>query len=397
MNRIAIQELSTVFFERFNMSKSDAQHFVTTFFKVIQEGLESDGLVKVNGLGTFKIVNVDDRESVNVNTSERVVIEGHQKISFLPDSLMKEMVNKPFSGFETVVINDGVAFEEISDLSADAEDDDEEESEDECMDEVEEPEVENQETEADVSAAPLLNFDEEESTEPETIVEPETVAEPAPQTTEEVAEEPVVAEEEEPIAEKLETEAEPDEEIEEERSRWPLWAAACVACLLSFGIGYWFGLQKAQPKVEEAIVAEKAEAKLEKDSIVKAAEKPADTIEVRMPEAKPAMAEVKQSEEKPATAEVKQSEEKPDMDKYAAMDVRIRTGAYRIVGTQTTVKVRPGMTIKKIARQQIGEELACYIAAYNDMKENDSLTVGQEIKIPKLEWKKKSKAKDNKQ
>ena len=406
MSRIAIQELSAVFVEKFNMSKAEAQRFVTTFFSLIQEGLERDNLVKINGLGTFKVINVDERESVNVNTGERVVIEGHQKISFQPDALMKEMVNKPFSGFETVVINDGVVFEEISDVPAETEDVDEEEHEEEFMAEVEQPETVNPKIDTEASDAPLLDFGEE------------TTIEPNEPTVPTIEEEPVNADE--PKIEEHPEDADNDEEEDKEEEKgnntasshemsklqimldepenikprigWPLWAAAIVACLVSFGIGYWLGTQKTQLKVEDAIVAENTVDQPDNDSIAKTA---ADSMT-----AQNTAKSQKPAEElpKPAAAEEKKSDEQPVLDKYEAMDSRIRTGAYRIVGTETTVKARPGMTIKKIARVYIGEELACYIAAYNDMKENDTLAAGQEIKIPKLEWKKKkSKTKENKQ
>lgn len=382
MSRISIQELSAVFVEKYSMSRAEAQRFVTTFFSLIQTGLERDNLVKINGLGTFKLIGVDDRESVNVNTGERVVIEGHQKIGFQPDSLIKEMVNKPFSGFETVVVNEGVVFDEISGVPDDGDDDEPEEG---FMEEVE-----------DEPEAPEVPETPEAPEAPEAPEEPE-----APEAPKE--------HEEQPKPEMSRLQVMPEEtEYMEERRKWPLWAAAIVACIVSFGIGYWLGTQQTQLEVEDAIVAENTVVNMESDTIAKAvadkkAEKPAqETAKPQKPAeeaAKHAAAEEKKPEEaaKPAAADEKKPAQAAGLDKYEAMDARIRTGAYRIVGTQTTVKVRPGMTIKKIARQQIGEELACYIAAYNDMKENDSLTVGQEIKIPKLEWKKKSKAKDNKQ
>ncbi|MCR4583450.1 MAG: HU family DNA-binding protein [Prevotella sp.] len=113
MGKITIQNLASVLVERNNLKQKQAASFVNEIFFVIQRSLDREKLVKVKGLGTFKIIDVEDRESVNVNTGERVLIEGHNKISFTPDSLMKELVNKPFSHFETVVLNDGVDFSEV--------------------------------------------------------------------------------------------------------------------------------------------------------------------------------------------------------------------------------------------------------------------------------------------
>lgn len=113
MGKISIQDLSQALVVRNGLDKRDAFIFVSAMFDIIQMNLEKDRIVKVKGLGTFKIIDVDDRESVNVNTGERVLIEGHNKITFTPDALMKELVNKPFSQFETVVLNDGVDFEDM--------------------------------------------------------------------------------------------------------------------------------------------------------------------------------------------------------------------------------------------------------------------------------------------
>ena len=121
MGKISLQELSNVLIERHKLEKRDAAIFVSAIFDIIQTSLEQDRIVKVKGLGTFKIIDVDDRESVNVNTGERMLIEGHNKITFTPDSLMKELVNKPFSQFDTVVLNDGVEIPEASDTEEDGE------------------------------------------------------------------------------------------------------------------------------------------------------------------------------------------------------------------------------------------------------------------------------------
>ena len=97
------------------MTVKEANQFAAVVFEVIQEGLDTEGQVKVKGLGTFKKIQVEARESVSVRTGERVMIDSHAKITFTPDALMKELVNKPFSQFETVILNDGVEFEDLAD------------------------------------------------------------------------------------------------------------------------------------------------------------------------------------------------------------------------------------------------------------------------------------------
>ena len=108
MEKIYIDNLAAELAAKRDISQKQARLFLKVFVETVQKGIADDGLVKVKGLGTFKLVDVEARESVSVNTGERVMIEGHQKLSFIPDATMKELVNRPFSAFETVILNDGV-------------------------------------------------------------------------------------------------------------------------------------------------------------------------------------------------------------------------------------------------------------------------------------------------
>ena len=113
MAKMTIQDIAKVLVEKNKLPQAEAEAFVAAIFDVVEAGIERDKLVKIKGLGTFKVVTVDARESVNVNTGERVIIDSHDKITFTPDAMMKELVNKPFSSFETVVLNEGVEFEDM--------------------------------------------------------------------------------------------------------------------------------------------------------------------------------------------------------------------------------------------------------------------------------------------
>ena len=113
MSKISLSDLAQRLAEKSGISLQDAELFIRKMFDVANEGLQSDKLVKMKWLGTFKVMAVKDRESVDVNTGERILIEGRDKISFTPDNILKEIVNKPFAQFETVVVNDGVDFDEI--------------------------------------------------------------------------------------------------------------------------------------------------------------------------------------------------------------------------------------------------------------------------------------------
>lgn len=473
MGKISIQELATVLAENSSLNKKESLAFVTTMFDIIQEALERDRNVKIKGLGTFKIIDVEDRESVNVNTGERVLIEGHGKITFTPDPLMKELVNKPFSQFETVVLNDGVEFgetpEEVVEVSAmmpdlGAKSEEEPEPEVAIEPEVEsEPEVAPEpevvpepepEPEVEASAIPLVDFgqsnDESEETDEDI---PEWVIEPAPESIEETPkEEPIVEEEstEEPPVEETPVKEEPDEDIpewviepmptteepvEEESQedtadeepqeepaedepieekfdeevpssskKW-IWAAL-LALLLGLAGGYVLGnyfpfsifqsLQSPKsaevkeapaPVVKESPKAEKVE-KTEAENPQSEAEQKAEPE--TKPEAKPEVKEVKPEPQPEKKSEVSTGEDIHAV--YAAKDVRVRTGAYRIIGTKKVVKAKEGETLLTISKRNLGPGMECYVEAYNDIKASTVLKEGQEIKIPDLKWKVKKKA-----
>lgn len=113
MSKNSLTVLAQKLAEKTGISQQDAELFIRKMFDVVNEGLQADKQVKMKWLGTFKVTSVKDRESVDVNTGERIVIEGRDKISFTPDTILKEIINKPFAQFETVVVNDGVEFDEI--------------------------------------------------------------------------------------------------------------------------------------------------------------------------------------------------------------------------------------------------------------------------------------------
>ena len=404
MGKLTIQDIAKVLSDRKGLSKNDASNFVNGMFDIIQQALERDMVVKVKGFGTFKIIDVDPRESVNVNTGERVLIEGHNKITFTPDQLLKEIVNKPFSQFETVVLNEGVDF-----------------AEDTTSEAYVTPEVK-------AASIPLVDFvDEDPSFEnpiplgENTVAEaPTPDAEPMPvETSVPVVEsEPVSSSAsmvvESPVAEVSETPANEESvedseeesvyEDEEEGSGSRKWLRPAVALLLGIGVGYLLG-NYFPMKGEQPVEAPKPPVEMPKtvvedtlvvDSIKAAvsapeAEQPAEPIVDKPVEApKP---EVKAEETKPVEtvkpAAVAPKPVAPEVDKYAAMDARVRTGAYRIVGTEKVVKVKEGDNLRRIAQRTLGPDMECYLEVYNGLKAASPLKIGQEIKIPKLQLKKK--------
>lgn len=127
MSKNSLNGLADKLAEKSGLSQIEAELFIRKMFDVCHQGLAADKIVKMRWLGTFKVTSVKDRESVDVNTGERIVIEGRDKISFTPDNILKEIVNKPFAQFETVIVNDGVDFESIDKKYEDSLEDEEQE------------------------------------------------------------------------------------------------------------------------------------------------------------------------------------------------------------------------------------------------------------------------------
>lgn len=370
MAKISFFEVAQVLVEHKGLEKGIAKEFVKTMFDIIQERLTTDQLVKVKGLGTFKVVGVDSRESVNVTTGERFVIEGHSKITFTPDSTMKELINKPFSQFETVMLNDGVNF---------ADSKVEEKSEEEPVPIVEEepaPVVEE-------TAAPVV----EETAAPVVEETPAPVIEETPAPVVEETPAPVVEETPAPVVED-----EPASAVEEEpkESRLPshfkpvlihLIYITVVAALAGWG-GYWYGKSSAE---QEAAAKVTVPAKPRKVVTVRKAvpAKPAVKPDTIRKDTAKSVAQGKQDEVKTEAQIILENHEK-----YSAMDARVRTGAYVIVGELRTEKVRKGETLERFARRMLGEGMECYIEVFNSIPPKTPLKEGQEIKIPKLRLKK---------
>lgn len=419
MGKMTIQDVSRVLSERKGLNKKDASNFVNLMFDIIQQALERDGIVKVKGLGTFKIIDVDARESVNVNTGERVLIEGHNKITFTPDSLLKELVNKPFSQFETVVLNDGVDFDEPVDF---------EKNEEPVPSVDSEIPSEPVQDVSDASSMPLVDFNDDYKENPVSLGESPEADTPEITIPEKSLEPEIssvsVPEEPERIAPSENEVTEDDDEAYHETPSdgdGKKWLYALVGCLIGFACGYLLGalfpftsnnpqnqavVDKPQPVVMQPV--KKSEAEKPKEDTVKVVktetENPkskTETQENKAPIVETVKAESKNTEEKkPAEKPVVKPVVKPAeevVDKYSAMDSRVRTGAYRIVGTAQTVKVKEGDNLLKISRRNLGPDMECYLEVYNNLKASSVLKTGQEIKIPKLELKKKKKAQSVKQ
>ena len=372
MAKTILQEIAARVAKKHNITIKSAESFVSQFFDVVKEGLDADKQVKVKGFGTFKVVTVKPRESINVRTGERVVIESHDKVNFTPDATMKELVNRPFSQFETVELKDDVDFEDIPH-------DEEPAVEEPVVEEpvVEEPVIEEAVTEEPVVEEPVIEeaVTEEAVTE-EPVVEEAVTEEP---TEEPVVEKPVV---EEPVAEKPTEETKitplvastpedkPEETIatdvvgnsEKQQEENPvkksnLWIKilAIVAVLaLCFIIGRWLGQRMATNEEEPQAVAAVVDTTAN-DSIVTEEVLPKDGLDLEKLNSNP----------------------------------KIKQGAYRIVGVENEVTLREGQTMESYCVRTLGGiAMLPYCQVLNDTNE---LGAGATMKIPKLELKSKSK------
>lgn len=392
MGKIFMSDLADRLAEQAGMSKRDAQQFLSAVVETIQEGVNNDKIVKIKGLGTFKVIDVEARESVNVNTGERVTIDSHQKLTFTPDSAMKDLVNKPFSQFETVVLNDGVDFDDVNTESVEELKDTEKPEETEIL-EVSEISSVPEKTEApesseksESSVIPIVSEVSEAS-----VVTEISDAPASPEVSDELeaSEVPEVSS----VSETPEISEAPEltETTEYKQSYWWLWLLiAIVACVCSFAGGYILGRHMDRNSIYDDEES-KSDTTLAvvvncQDTLTISAQKN-DTLKAEEQE----MSKQRTDSVKSDVLTKKTDEETPEWKKYEDMDSRVRTGAYRIVGTDRVVKVKSGETLKRIANRILGEGMECYVEVYNNISSGQTLKEGQEIMIPKLELKKKRK------
>lgn len=419
-----IQDLAKYLSKKHKIQQKEAERFLTALVDVLNEGLHYEKLVKVKGLGTFKVIEVKNRESVDVNTGERILIEGRPKITFTPDAVMKDLVNKPFAQFETVVLNEGVTFDNLS-----------EEPEVELTEEPEpQPEIEQLMEE---KPAPEPEVEEEQheivAEQPEEIIVPEeTVTETVvplaempvsevaePEMPEETpAEEIALPEVEEPNKPEDSEYSEDSENsdysensdnsdnLEPKSSKsWIGWLLGMIAVgALMYFVGYHFGKQSAQAVQKPLVVAadttsvEKTQAPV--DTVVNKVEDEKAAAQAAAAKAKAdsiaqaeAYAKAEAAKKAAYEAEVKKQQEESTTqssatDSKALTNARniVRTGAYNIVGTQQSVVVRKGQTLERISKTYLGPGMEVYVMVHNGVTEAKE---GSTLKIPKLQVKKK--------
>lgn len=435
------KDLAAALTEKHGLAKADAEAFVSAMFALINEALASERAVKVKGLGTFKVISVAARKSVDVNTGAPIVIDGRDKISFTPDSSLRDEVNKPFAQFETVVVNDGVDFSEIDrkfeeEERASTEETSTEEAEDssEVAEVAEVAEVQSngregstkdtEDTEETGSTKDTEETEDTEATEetPEVKEETPEVKEETPEVKEETTEvkeetevEPEVTEDTDNTRMVEEVKDEMRAVMKSEHRKMHIILTACVAlfALCAIGSGYMFTLmQKKDSRIsnlEAQVQSFAMHTKQQAAKPVAPAQQPAaqpaaqshDSLQTETALAGTSPQTDKPSQETQHAGKMQQGDKKQQANKVTptekstateaastnyAKDPRIRTGAYNIVGIDKTVTVKAGQTLSSISHFYLGQGMECYVEAVNGGR--TEFKAGEKIKIPKLKHKK---------
>lgn len=435
--------------EKYGLSLSDASDFIGAMFDVVNEELDdTDSSVKIKGFGTFKVSAVSARASVDVNTGERIIIDGRNKISFTPEVLLRDRVNRPFVQFETVVLNDGVDFSEIDDEM------------DELSDSVIETETQgvqlsptaptdqltdqsaNQPTPTEQSqgvqsspTAPTDQLTDQSTNQPTPVEQPQGVQLSSTAPTDQPTDQPshsepaskvVNTEEHRDMARRLmapksepidddnnesyeEKSANDIDESDDEgiviggcKQRSPrmmyVLTIASFVILVSIGIGMYFLYQRIEEKNH---VIDRLETRLyaQQDTVV--AVEPqcvvSDTI-ASNDALKAADAHTAENIKKEKKDSVRASNSKAATGSTAVMsaaptattpsdynyDVRVRTGAYIIVGVAKVVTVQPGQSLASISKAYLGEGMECYVEVLNNCH---TVKAGDKLKIPEVKLK----------
>ena len=490
MSKSNISRLAKSISSKRGLTQAEAERFVSKMFEVANEGLQEDKLLKMKWLGTFKVTAIKDRESVDVNTGERIVIEGRDKISFTPDNILKEIVNKPFAQFETVVVNDGVDFSDIDEKfslqAVPAEP---------IAAEMPNTIGEQKTAEASIGQPESKSFDESKNTDEQKVAnQPTAEVYPSAEAQPMAGEQPMAEEQQmQPLVENItgeqeslvnediltkesslvknasdnevgtsneavasnnavpsnaaatsneavasnnaamsdgavpseEPAAEVGEEVHSHHLMIPKYLVAIVCLvfvILLGGMGWFafnFGKMQAQRdqlamqlqtiKKPTPVATKDSTQTSAEDSAALALKKKAQEDSIRMAETSKAveMAEKTEqgrvegqaltntsssqigtsSKEKGSSQAKGSAPSDPRSSAYDA-DPRVRTGAYRIVGVAQTVTVKEGQTLASLSSLYLGPGMECYVEAVNGKSE---VKVGQKIRIPKLELKRKKK------
>lgn len=445
-----VSDFASELVERYGLKEEEASEFISAMFDIICEQLDgADKQVKVKGLGTFKVTSVGARASVDVNTGERIIIEGRNKISFTPEVMLRDRVNRPFVQFETVVLNDGVDFSEIdnefngskqevaaSDSTVETAnetvaDDTEEVAEEAVVETIDEPvdesvvgveedksDVAIEEKVSDVVPENVIDQGQKEEAKPE--LENESVSEFGHEPMSEVEADKDLDESQQSTVEKSSDESQQSTVVSSETTPQPKEVVVAEGCkqrnprlmywfsiasfvlLIFIGVGMYFlyeqvkaknvAIEQLQTKLAMHSMALKSAAVESKQDVAPKKNIVSDTTEAAKQVATTEAAEtvakediskpIEKTHEPPVAEKKKANVPKPAADYN--FDVRVRTGAYIIVGEETSVTVRSGQTLASISKAYLGPGMECYVEVFNNRKE---VKPGDKLRIPKLKIK----------
>ena len=402
--KITIQDIANSLKEKQGLTKKEAELFVKSMFDIMKDALASDKYVKVKGLGTFKLTEVESRESINVNTGERFEIQGHTKISFTPDTTLKEQINKPFSHFETVILNDGVDFEDMPTETIDPQPIETEEvtKEQEVIQPIEvaqpvEAVIETPSTPEIPDVAPAEEPKEEateETTEQivEEIIEEPIIEEPiikqeeSPENKPEDAlpiEEPLPAEETPTIPEEkvIATETsskEQDKPTEEKKTSAVLWGIIVFLVLVILFGAYWLFFK---PETTTQAIPS---APVQQETITAVQASPEASQPSKEPSEQPKQEEVTTPATEPKVTTIEPMATPAKNERVPSM---ADTLEYKITGTKSLYTLQNGETIIRASVKFFGSKKYWpYIVIHNRdvIKNADNVPVGTQIKIPEL-------------
>ena len=402
--KITIQDIANSLKEKQGLTKKEAELFVKSMFDIMKDALASDKYVKVKGLGTFKLTEVESRESINVNTGERFEIQGHTKISFTPDTTLKEQINKPFSHFETVILNDGVDFEDMPTETIDPQPIETEEvtKEQEVIQPIEvaqqvEAVIETPSTPEIPDVAPAEEPKEEATEETTEQIVEEIIEEP-------IIEEPIIKQEESPenkpedalpIEEPLpaeETPAIPEEKViatetsskeqdkptEEKKTSAVLWGIIVFLVLVILFGAYWLFFK---PETTTQAIPS---APVQQETITAVQASPEASQPSKEPSAQPKQEEVTTPATEPKVTTIEPMATPPKNERVPSM---ADTLEYKITGTKSLYTLQNGETIIRASVKFFGSKKYWpYIVIHNRdvIKNADNVPVGTQIKIPEL-------------
>lgn len=391
MGKMTQTNLAEELAARSGVSREVADSFVCAVAEAIEKGLREDNIAKIKGLGTFKLLEVSDRGSVDVNTGERITIKGYRKVSFTPDSAMKEFVNRPFAHFEPVELNENYPTEEEELPEV----------------EVEEKDIESTASPEPVAEKPIVD-DGTESTEVAVAVSEENVTVPDEQPDEEHRQD-VEPEGDNTIS--TSSEEQPCKKPSRRRSR--VWLVAILLALLSCGayylstmkdslVGYNEMIEENEPMMVKSDLKESLNEEWREESLGTSASVtvPDTATAVQEPVSTPASSAVSLDSPKPQEKVMPESQTTAEGNFYAVTltaslqaksikDITLAdTTDYIIGGTLVTHKLKSGETLIQLSRKYYADKrLWPYIVKHNAMKDYNNLAIGQMVHIPILKEK----------